>query len=601
MATQPVGPVRLQPIPGFCAGSYPSRFRGVSAARTVNLRIEQNEDPNSKSPFTMYPRSGKKPFSIIVGQRIAGAWSNKYRTFWAAGTALYEVFQDGTMTELGTIEIGSNPVTMRANGEQLLICSAGIVYIYTGFALYQPIINYAVGTATVAGATVTWESGLSQFQNPGGSGNVQPGDLFFLPPDGNGNGSTTPFTVASIESATQLTLTQPAGNLSNYAFQLGTELLTGVMCEFIDGYFIVNVPNTKIFRISALEDGTSWNELDYGEKSGSVDNIAAIISNNGYLGLVGDTNSTEIWGDSGNANFPFQRVSGITLSVGTAAPWSVQKFTDGSAVWLVESQGGECQIVNSAGGPPTRISNRAVENAIRSYGLVSDAIGSTYLENGHEYYRIDFPTANRTWELDRSIGVWTEQGTTTPADEVFGAEWGRYRVHVNWPNGQPMDLVGDFRSGSGRIWQVSPDFIDDDGTDIPLLRIAPHMNTNLQWMNSPHFALDCELGTVDPSLVGLDGKPLIPTVSMSYSDDGARTWSQPTAASLGRAGEYEGTFFGPGEAFDATPGSQTHPQMWEPRPFWAGLGGFWISRTYKITSTARELRAVYAGLSDVSN
>lgn len=591
----------LQPIPGFVNGSYLSRARGVSACRTVNMRVEKNEDANAKSPYTMFPRSGKKLFTSIVnmaqGQRIAGAWANKSRTFWVAGTSLVEVFQDGTYRELGNIAVGSNPATMRANGNQLLICSAGNVYIYTGAVLYQPIVNYATGTVTVAGASVTWDSG-AQFQNPGGSGNVQPGDLFMLPPDGLGHGGLG--TVAGVIDATHLTLTTAMGNLANYPYQAGTELLTGVMPEFIDGYFIVNVPNTKIFRISALFDGTIWSELDFGEKSGSVDNIASIISNSGYLGLVGDTNSTEIWGDSGNANFPFQRISGQSLNVGTAAPWSLQKLTDGMAIWLMCSQSGEHQVVMSAGGAPQRVSNHALENALRSYGPIFDAISSTYLENGHEFYRIDFPTANRTWEFDRTSGVWTEQGTTTPQDEVFGAEWGRYRVHVTWPNGQPMDLVGDFRDGSGRIWQVSPDFIDDDGTDIPLLRVAPHINTGLEWMSASVFELDCELGTVDPSLKGPDGKQLIPTVSMAYSDDGARTWKEAGVASLGRAGEYEGTFLTQAD-ISAPIGSQTNPQVFEPKPRWAGLGSFWISRTYKIKSTARELRAVYNGLAEVSN
>jgi hypothetical protein len=268
-------------------------------------------------------------------------------------------------------------------------------------------------------------------------------------------------------------------------------------------------------------------------------------------------------------------------------------------MFLVCSQGGEHQIVGSTGYAPQRISNHALENALRSYGQINDAISSTYIENGHEFYRIDFPTANHTWEYDATTKVWTEQGVTTQEDEVFGAEWGRYRVHVTWPNGTPMDLVGDFRNGSGRIWQVSPDFTDDDGTAIPLLRVAPHINTNLEWMSSPEFALDCEMGTVDPTLLGPDGRPLIPTVSMAYSDDGARNWTEAGTASLGRAGEYEGTFFTPAD-IAAPVGSQTKPQTFEPRPRWMGLGSFWISRTYKIRSTAHELRAIYAGLAAIS-
>ena len=572
--------------------------------RTVNMHVELNQDPASKSPATLFPRSGKKQFSILPPGPIIGMWANKSRVFVVSGGVLYELFQDGTFKKYGTIAAGSNPATMRANGNQLLICSAGNVYISTGVALYQPIISYASGTVNVSGTSVTWVSG-DQFFDVNNGGNVQPGDLFMLPPDGNGHGGL--FTVGSVTSATQLGLLENAGNLTNYAFQVGTQLLTGVMPEFIDGYFIVNIPNTKTFYISALEDGTSWSALDFQSKNGSIDNIAAIISFSGYLGLVGDTNSAEIWGDSGSADFPFARVSQAALSQGTAAAWSVAKASDGSVLWLSTSNGGEHRVVQMSpgGGAPTRVSNHALENALRSYGPVFDAIGSTYLENGHEYYRIDFPTADKTWDLDLTNGTWCEMGVATTAaspsgDEIYGADWGRFRVHVTWPNGQPMDLVGDRRSGSGRVWQVSPDFTTDDGTDIPLMRVAPHINTNLERMNCPAFALDCEMGTIDPTVMGPDGKPLIPTVSMSYSDDGARTWRDAGAASLGRAGEYEGTFLAATEKFDKTPGSQTNPQVFEPTPLWSGLGSFWISRTFKIKTTARELRAIYAGLAGTS-
>lgn len=539
----------------------------------------------------MYPRSGKQifPGGGLPPGPIQGSWSNKYRTFWASGGNIYELFQDGTHNLIGQVAIAGNPVTFRANGNQLLICSAGNVYIATGTAFFRPIISYNTGIVNIAGAVVAWVSDPTSQ----GFAEVNPGDLFMISSTGQ---------VIAVQSvnvaANTLVLASAPGNANNIAFQLGTQYLTGVMCEYVDGYFIVNQPNTKTFWISQIEDGTTWNALDFGTKIGSVDNIASLIAFSGYLGLIGDTNSAELWGDSGSATFPFARVEGMSLNVGTAAAWSVQRFTDGSVMWLIESGGGEFQFMLSRGGAPQRVSNHALEDALASYPLVYDAITSTYIEGGHEYYRVDFPTANRTWEFDKTESLWTEQGVLTQQAETFGCDAGRYRVHVTWPNGTPMDLVGDFASGN--IYQVSPNFTTDNGAQIDLLRIVPHINSNLEWMDSPEFALDCELGTVDPTLKGADGKPLIPMVQMAYSDDGARTWTDDTPASLGRSGEYEGTILRTDESFDTTPSSQTNPQMFEPRPYWAGLGGFWISRTYKILSTAAALRAVYNGLATLS-
>jgi hypothetical protein len=571
------------------------------------MRVELNEDANAKSPATMFPVPGKELFTPLGGTGTVGSWANRFRTFWVIangdGTGnVYEVFEDGTSKLYGQVAVGGNPATMRANGSQLLICSAGKVYIATGTAIYQPIVNYTSGTANVNGHTVTWVAGTlgdsSMFSQ------VKPGDLVLLPPSGTIPTSAAPYlyTVASVAAdGMSLELLEDAGILNNYAYQIGagpTSLLAGAMVEYIDGYFIVNVPNTTTFRISHLFDGSIWDALDFQSKSGSVDDIAAILSFSGYLALIGDTNSIEIWGDSGNAQFPFARVSGQSLNVGTEAAWSVQKLTTGAVIWLMNSSNGGRQIVQSSGGAPQRISNHAMEYAMKGYAVADDAISSTYVEDGQEYYRIDFPTANRSWEWNSSSGTWVELGVETAEDEVYGCDSGRYRVHVTWPSGRAMDLVGDFQSGN--ILQVDAAFLDDNGTDIPTMRIAPHVNSNLARMTMAAFALDCELGTIDPSLLGEDGKPLIPLVSLFYSDDGARTWSNAGAASLGRVGEYQGTYLTEAEMFDVAPSSQTNPQVFNPVPLWNALGSSWVSKTLKIKSTAKMLRAVYNGLAEAA-
>jgi hypothetical protein len=604
----------LIPIPGFCSSSYLTRARGYSAARTVNLRVEKSADysgtpltptPIAKAPFVMYPRSGKKLFTQMPLGPTVGAWANIDRVFVAAGGNVYELLEDGTTNLIGAITVGSNPVTMRGNGSQLLICSGGDVFVYTGTTFFQPILNYASGTVDITGTTATWTAG-DQFIVPGGDGNVSPGDLFQL-----ASGATT--TVASVTDATHLELTDNLGAIVGIRFTVGTEKLNGAMCEFIDGYFIVNVPETKTFRISNLFDGTKWDEIDFATKSGSTDDIGAIISVGGNLALVGDRNSIEFWGDSGNADFPFARINGATQSYGMEAPWSVAKLADGSIAGLVSCDGGRCMVVQTTGGQPNRISNFAVENAIRKYKKTNDAIASTYLENGHSFYRLDFPSADptnadpnlrgRTWEYDANLQVWSEIGVETSMDETYGADRGRYTVWVTWPTKGPMHLAFDYQKASdgvsGNVWQVDPDFLDDDGVDIPVMRIAPHINSYFAVTEVPQFALDCEMGTIDPAAIGPDGEGLIPTVQMYYSNDGGYNWTDAGAASLGRVGEYEGVYLTPDEQTDSNPNSQTNPQVFECFPYWHGLGSFKISRTFKVKSMAKQLRAIYNGLVEI--
>lgn len=556
--------------------------------RSVNLRCELNP-PTAKSPAVLFPRCGRRLAGTAPTGPTEGMWSNKTRVFDASGGQLYEFFEDGTFSpSFGAYQIGTNPVTMRANGNQLVMCSAGNVYVATGTDFFQPIVNFASGTVDVDNFDVTRTSG-DKFQTVSGDGNILPGHLFMI--------GHTVYTVATVTDDIHLSLTTSAGFQSGQNYQVGETLLYGATVEFIDGYFIVNVPNTKEFKISNLFDGTKWDELDKAQKNGSMDNIARVQDLSGYLALIGDNNSTEIWGDSGDQDFPFARLNGKSLNVGTAAAWSVAEMADGSLCWLASTLQGENVIVRTTGGAPQRISDHALENAMRGYSRVYDAIASSYLDGGHMCYRIDFPAVSKTWEFDATSNVWVELGVSSPADEVYDCEPGRFRVHVTWPSGRRAELAGDY--ASGKIWEVSPDFLDDDGVDFPVMRIAPHLNPNLERLGGGVFGLDCELGTIDPTALGADGKQLIPTVSMSYSDDGAQTWTDAGVASLGRVGEYDGALITPAEMVDPTPSSQTNPQVFQSLPMWFGLGSFRIARTYKIKSSGRMLRAVYNGLQGV--
>jgi hypothetical protein len=585
----------LTPIPGFCGGSTASRARGVSAERTVNMRAEFNESfiPQTlfaRSQVTLFPRAGKKRFLTLPTSPVYGMWSDRFRVFVASGGVLYEIFFDGTNKKMGEIAMGGNPATMRANGHQLLICSAGNVYLSDGQTVFRPIVSFASGTVKVNGTDVAWVDG-DKFQGAGGD--IVPGNLIML------GTIPTVYQVRSVSDPNNLVLDGDAGMFEFIRYQVGTEYLTGVMPEFVDGYFIVTTPNSKRGRISNLNDGSKWDELDFFEKSGSIDNIAAVIAVSGQLGLIGDHDATEIWGDSGNADFPFERISGRNLNMGTSAAWSVAKMPDGSVIWLMSSSAGENMLVRSIGGEPVRISDHAFETALSKYPRVYDAISSTYLENGHPCYRIDFPSANRTWEWDQLSGMLVELGIGGDwADEVFDADLGRYRAQVTWPDGSRMELAGDY--SSGKIFEVSPDFVDDDGVDFPVLRIGPHLRANWEPTVCSQFALDCEMGTIDPAALGPDGKPRFAMVSMAYSNDGARTWTDGGAASLGRAGEYEGAMLTPAESTDASGNSQTNPQTFEAVPIWKGLGSYLISRTFKIKSTGRMLRALYNGLVELS-
>ena len=52
---------------------------------------------------------------------------------------------------------------------------------------------------------------------------------------------------------------------------------------------------------------------------------------------------------------------------------------------------------------PQVVSNRGIEQMINTFARIDDAIAYAYQKNGHSFYVLTFPTANKTLVYDASI------------------------------------------------------------------------------------------------------------------------------------------------------------------------------------------------------
>src|SRR5205823_3197922 len=86
--------------------------------------------------------------------------------------------------------------------------------------------------------------------------------------------------------------------------------------DYIDGYFVFNQPGTGRFQITGLF-ATTVDPLDFATAEGSPDLLISLIVNQREIWLFGE-NSTEVFFDSGNALFPFQRIQGAFIELGCA-------------------------------------------------------------------------------------------------------------------------------------------------------------------------------------------------------------------------------------------------------------------------------------------
>lgn len=313
---------------------------------------------------------------------------------------------------------------------------------------------------------------------------------------------------------------------------------------YINGYFVAAQPNSRRFYLSAINDGNSWDPLDFGEKNGNPDPLAAVYQAFNQLWLFG-FETTEVWMNTGNANFPFQLVPGGLMQIGLYAPWSVG--TIGNAIlWLGGDQSGRGVVYQATGLNPTRVSNHALEWKIQNeYGSIIDAIAYTYQDSGHYFYVLSFPNANATWVYDLSTNSWHERAYWDTHTGTFQSHLARSHAFVEGfgPTNE-KHFVGSYLDG--KVYEQSLTLYTDDGNPIRRLRTCPHITDEMLWYRYHYFQLDMQTGVADGgdavNLEGLENFPLVnlegPQMMMRWSDDGGFTWSNENWTGAGSLGQY---------------------------------------------------------------
>lgn len=314
-----------------------------------------------------------------------------------------------------------------------------------------------------------------------------------------------------------------------YIFTLGTNVLTQpvndvTMGGYIDGYFVALDATTSTLRISALADGATWTQT--AQRTAGADRWVSLFVNHREIWLFGSKTS-EVWYDAGTSPFPFLLYPGSYMEVGCAAAFSVASL-DNSLVWLGRSKEGRGVVYRAEGYQPQRISTHAIEFAIQGYTTVSDAVGWSYQDQGHSFYKLTFPTENATWVYDAATQLWHEQlywNTTTAQYEASRQMFHCYAFNRH--------LVGD-RDGS-TIYEMAIDqYSDVGGAAIRRLRRGPIIERDRRWLTWHEAEFLLEPG------VGLQsGQGSDPTVQFRYSRNRGFTWSTARQATAGAAGAYD--------------------------------------------------------------
>jgi hypothetical protein len=336
--------------------------------------------------------------------------------------------------------------------------------------------------------------------------------------------------VSMADNGTQLFI---ACNPDGYVYEMNTgafgqitdvDFAGAQAVSYIDGYFVYNQPNSQIFWITSIL-GTSIDPLDFASAEGSPDGLVTLIVDHRELWLFG-TDSVEVWYNSGNATFPFERIQGAFNEIGCEAPYSVAKLDNG-IFWLGSDTRGNGIVYRANGYTGQRVSTHAVEFAIQGYADLSDAVAYTYQQEGHAFYVLIFPSAGATWVYDVATNSWTERAGF--ANGAFTRH--RSNCQMNF-NGEIV--VGDYANGN--VYAFDLDVYADNGAAQKWLRswrALPSDTNDLKRTTQHCLQLDCETG------VGLaTGQGSDPQVALRWSDDGGHTWSSEHWRSMGAIGQF---------------------------------------------------------------
>jgi len=325
--------------------------------------------------------------------------------------------------------------------------------------------------------------------------------------------------------------------------------------SYLGGYFVFIEPNSQKVWTAELLDPTSVDPLSFASAEGSPDGLVSSITDHSEVWLFG-TNSVEVWYNAGTADFPLQRIQGAFNEIGCAATYSVAKLDNG-LFWLGADARGRGIVYRANGYTGTRISTHAVEWQIQQYGDISDAIAYTYQQDGHAFYVLTFPTADRTWVYDVATQAWHERASFTNGD------FGRHRSNCQMAFNSEI-IVGDYQNGNLYSFDLE---VYADGPRVQKWlrswRALPTGTNNLNRTAQHSLQLDAESGVgavgvtevpghiyLTPLTIGdlgIEDEIVIvnsidlyvePQVMLRWSDDGGHTWSNEHWQSMGTQGGY---------------------------------------------------------------
>lgn len=539
----------------FVGGAYKLSSIPLDTQNCVNWYLTY--DSKGKFPTALLPFPGLKLWSTGIAGEI------NVRTMFERNGHLYVVINDKLILfntngerekTLGTLDSSTGRIKIISNDFQLFITNGLSGYIYQIFDngerkkddfFKMEIANFTISTPVfsgsgtlddlLAGGTYTGTVPISYQVIIDSTDIAGRGfDTFKWSSD---NGSTFTENIAitataqKLDNGIEVTFTNKTGHDKNDKWTFNVDVDGDFNVPLIpdsqDGYGIFPRQNSRRFDLTSIDDFSDVSATQFARVQ--VENLVASISLRRELWLFQERTAS-IWYNIGGDSFPFEERQNLNIKYGLLAPYSLHADSDNALFWLSESQTGDRVIVMGEGYKPIIISNEGVNNALKSYSKVDDAFAFCYEWNGHKFYNIIFPTADKTWVYDKITKEWFERKSVLSNIQPSTSEKreGRWRANC-YAYFAGKHLIGDFENGN--IYEMDDDKFTENSELMICERTTQHVQDNLTrtFFNSLQVDIQAATGLVT-------GQGEIPACMLQISREGGQQFGNELWRTCGKIG-----------------------------------------------------------------
>jgi hypothetical protein len=284
---------------------------------------------------------------------------------------------------------------------------------------------------------------------------------------------------------------------------------------FHDGFFIARQGSSGQFYISDGFDGSTWADLQFATAEDKPDNIVELASDR-LLWLFGEYTTQAYYNDGDT--FPFKPNPQGNIIYGMAGTRTHAQL-DNTLYWLARSKHGGYKVVRANGYQPEAVSIPELEEEINSFSTVDDAYAITLMWEGHEWYVLTFPTANRTF-VYTTLQQWFEWGDWTSDNANLDQHPATSHVYF-----EGLNL---FTDANGKIMQLSNSVYTHDSA----VMISQGI-TNIQHIDEQRMFLRSLIYDIRTGMTPGNG-----TIRTAISYDAGNTYSDWIDRDLGDVADY---------------------------------------------------------------